>query len=73
MVGLDRLSFREAFDADRCFPRASAEEAGFPPFIEHGHLYFVGGGAKHGEGGVKRVFDGFAACFGLIHWGSSNR
>jgi hypothetical protein len=46
---------------------AAAEEAALLPLIEDGHFHFIEASPELGERLVTGVFDGFAACFGLIH------
>jgi hypothetical protein len=53
-----------AFDTDHSVAGAAAKEAAAAAFVQYDELHFVPAGAELGEGPVKGVFDGFAACFG---------
>jgi hypothetical protein len=62
---------RNAHHADHRILGAAAEKPAPFAFVEHRKLDFVDGGPEFRERLVTGVFDGFAACFGLIHWRSS--
>ncbi len=50
---------------------ASAEQAPALSFIQDDELNLIEASSEFGERLITGVFDGFAACFGLIHWRSS--
>jgi hypothetical protein len=58
-------------DADNGVAAAATEEAAALAFVEDDEFDVVPVGAEGAERPVKGVFDGFAACFGLIHVWSS--
>src|SRR5262249_17728485 len=64
------LRRRQPLDADERIP-AALEQPALRPLVEHGELDLVAAGAELGERRPKGVVDGFAACFGLVHWQSS--
>src|SRR5690606_14592179 len=59
------------FHTDDGIATAASEQHAAPAFVQHRQLHLFPGGAELGEGFPKSVFDGFAACFGLVHWLSS--
>ncbi len=69
--GWQWLGVGHAFDANNRIFCATAKKAAAFAFVENDEFDLISVGTEFGERLIKGVFDGFAACFGLIHWRSS--